>query len=275
MKQMLKIELERAFRGAGFKVALLIGCAISLMQFINMGVRNAMNPLEFYTYNGLDMPYNLVYTWMGGTFNLYYTVYVRILPILVTIPYAVTYYTDKRSGIIKNYYIRTKKINYLTAKIIAVFLTGGVVSILPLFINFVSTSAIVPTLVWPSSSTGVIANAMWSSIYYSNIYLYYLLYFILEFICGGLLATVSLMISFWVNNAFIVLLFPFVLCEFMNVVASWFSNIAAIRGLQPVRLFCMHQLAINYWQSYVIFISVIIILDLVVYMWRGIKNDTI
>ena len=45
---MLKIEIERAFEGTAFKVALAIGCLISLVQFFNVGVRHAINPLEFY-----------------------------------------------------------------------------------------------------------------------------------------------------------------------------------------------------------------------------------
>lgn len=43
MKQMLKIEIERAFEGTAFKVALAIGCLISLVQFFNVGVRHAIN----------------------------------------------------------------------------------------------------------------------------------------------------------------------------------------------------------------------------------------
>ena len=43
---MLKIEIERAFEGTAFKVALAIGCLISLVQFFNVGVRHAINPLN-------------------------------------------------------------------------------------------------------------------------------------------------------------------------------------------------------------------------------------
>ena len=32
MKQMLKIEIQRAFSGAAFKVSLIIGCLISILQ---------------------------------------------------------------------------------------------------------------------------------------------------------------------------------------------------------------------------------------------------
>ena len=273
MKQMLKIEIQRAFSGAAFKVSLIIGCLISTLQFMNVGIKHAMDPMKFYFYNGLDFPYTIVNTWMGAVSDAYYEVYIGILPLLVVIPYASSYYIDRKLGIINNYYIRTKRINYLIAKLVAVFLSGGVIAVLPLFINLVSTSAILPTLVWPGGSE-INANAMWSDIYYSNIYLYYLLYFILEFICGGLLATIPLMISLWINNTFVLLLFPIVLCEFLNVVTGWATS-NTIRGMKPSRLFSMTQLAINYWQSYVLFILIIIFLDVVMYMWRGVKHDTL
>lgn len=43
MKQMLKIEIQRAFSGAAFKVSLIIGCLISILQFINVGIKHAMD----------------------------------------------------------------------------------------------------------------------------------------------------------------------------------------------------------------------------------------
>ena len=36
----------------------------------------------------------------------------------------------------------------------------------------------------------------------------------------------------------------------------------------------MSQLATNYWESYVLFIVMIVVLDVVLYIWRGLKNDT-
>ena len=49
MKQMLKIELERAFKSAGLKVSLLIGIVISVISFFQKGITNRhSNPLHFY-----------------------------------------------------------------------------------------------------------------------------------------------------------------------------------------------------------------------------------
>ena len=207
----------------------------------------------------------------------HYTLYVRLIPLLVVIPYAITYYTDNKKGIVKNYYSRTKKINYILAKYIAVFLTGGTAAVLPLMLNLFATSAVIPSFIAITDTIPCNANGMWSYILFTHPYIYYLLYFILQFICAGLLATMSLVISMYVNNAFIVLLFPSVLCEFLNAVLGWLpiKEYRYIKAAAPWRLFRIDQIAIDYWQSFVIFICVILLLDLIIYVWRGVKNDAL
>ena len=277
MKQMLKIELERAFKSAGLKVSLLIGIVISALHFFQKVVPVALNPLRFYKTGTLVTVANVNNTWMAMGEGWHYTLYVRLIPLLVVIPYAITYYTDNKKGIVKNYYSRTKKINYILAKYIAVFLTGGTAAVLPLMLNLFATSAVIPSFIAITDTIPCNANGMWSYILFTHPYIYYLLYFILQFICAGLLATMSLVISMYVNNAFIVLLFPSVLCEFLNAVLNWLpiKDYRYIRAAAPWRLFRIDQLAFVYWQSFAIFICVIILLDLIIYVWRGVKNDAL
>lgn len=277
MKQMLKIELERAFKSAGLKVSLLIGIVISALHFFQKVVPVALNPLRFYKTGTLNTVANVNNTWMAMGEGWHYTLYVRLIPLLVVIPYAITYYTDNKKGIVKNYYSRTKKINYILAKYIAVFLTGGTAAVVPLMLNLFATSAVIPSFNAITDAIPCNANGMWSYILFTHPYIYYLLYFILQFICAGLLATMSLVISMYVNNAFIVLLFPSVLCEFLNAVLGWLpiKDYRYIRAAAPWRLFRIDQIAISYWQSYVIFICVILLLDLIIYVWRGVKNDAL
>lgn len=277
MKQMLKIELERAFKSAGLKVSLLIGIVISALHFFQKVVPVALNPLRFYKTGGLITVANVNNTWMAMGEGWHYTLYVRLIPLLVVIPYAITYYTDNKKGIVKNYYSRTKKINYILAKYIAVFLTGGTAAVVPLMLNLFATSAVIPSFIAITDSISCNANGMWSYILFTHPYIYYLLYFILQFICAGLLATMSLVISMYVNNAFIVLLFPSVLCEFLNAVLGWLpiKEYRYIKAAAPWRLFRIDQIAIDYWQSFVIFICVILLLDMIIYVWRGVKNDAL
>jgi len=273
MKQMLKIELERAFRGSGFWLSLMIGMLISIIQYIQKvipAVSDILLPMK----DKLGIPVCVHQTWIAMGDGWYYTLFVRLIPLLAVIPYAVTYYTDNKKGIVYNYYSRTNKINYLLAKWMAVFITGGMVAIIPLMVNLMATSAVLPSFIALDDTISCNANGMWSYILYSHPYIYYMLSFILQFICAGLIATVSLLISQYVNNAFIVLLFPSVLCEFMNATARWLPT-RILKALAPWRLFRIDQLAVKYWQTYVIFISIILVLDVIVYVWRGVKDDVL
>ena len=274
MKQMLRIELERAFSGAGFKISLLIGMVISVLQFVKDVIPAAANPLYVLKGRTISIPDNVNNLWMAMNPDVYYKLFISLIPVLVVIPYAITYYSDNKKGIVRNYYSRTKRINYIMAKYVSVFLTGGTVAILPLIVNLMATSAVLPAIIAPIDTMPCNANGMWSYIFFSHPYVYYILYLILQFICAGLLATVSLSISLYVNNAFRVLLFPAVLCEFINAVANW-SDCRMIRGIAPWRLFSINQLAVNYWQSYVLYISIILFVSAVMYIWRGVKSDVI
>ena len=275
MKQMLKIELERAFKSAGLKVSLLIGIVISALHFFQKVLPTALDPLHFYKTGNLETVANVNNMWMAMGEGWHYTLYVRLIPLLAVVPYAVTYYTDYKKGIVKNYYTRTKKINYISAKYIAVFLTGGTAAVAPLVLDLIATSAVMPSFIAISHTVPCNGNGIWSYILFSHPYIYYC-YIYSPVICAGLMATMSLVVSLYVNNAFIVLLFPSVLCEFINAVSTWIPvKYRYIKGAAPWRLFRIDQVAINYWQSYVIFICVVLLFDLVIYVWRGVKNDAL
>lgn len=59
-----------------------------------------------------------------------------------------------------------------------------------------------------------------------------------------------------------------------NATAGWLPT-RKLKALAPWRLFRIDQLAVKYWQTYVIFICTILVMDLVVYVWRGVKDDVL
>lgn len=186
-------------------------------------------------------------------------------------PYAVTYLSDIKSGIIKNYVTRTAKFNYLAAKYIAVFVTGGVVVVMPLLINYLTAITILPSLVWP---VGVFASSpqiIWSAIFYTHPHIYMIMYMILLFVCGGLMATIALIVSNIVNNRFVAMLAPYIITEFANAILRM-SDKKWLRGIAPTKLFNMAQT--NTGVSFIVYIAVLLILGVVVYFIGGLKHET-
>ena len=271
MKQMLKIELERAFKSAGLKVSLLIGIVISALHFFQKVLPTALDPLHFYKTGNLETVANVNNMWMAMGEGWHYTLYVRLIPLLAVVPYAVTYYTDYKKGIVKNYYTRTKKINYISAKYIAVFVTGGVAVVMPLLINYLTAITILPSLVWPVGVFASSPKSIWSAIFYTHPHIYMIMYMILLFVCGGLMATIALIVSNIVNNRFVAMLAPYIITEFANAILRM-SDKKWLRGIAPTKLFNMAQT--NTGASFIVYIAVLLILGVVVYFIGGLKHET-
>lgn len=272
MRIMIKTELERAFKSWGFWIALFIGLGISVSQLVTRVIPAAINPISFFESNNATvMPASAFQMWIGNGATFEYTLYIRLVPILAAMPYAVTYLSDIKSGVIKNYVTRTSKNNYLVAKYVAVFVTGGITIVVPLLINYLVAITVLPSFVWPIGVFAPSANSMWSEIFYTYPHVYIMMYMILFFVCGGLVSTVVLIISNLVNNRFVAVLAPYIIGEFANAVLRM-VKIKWIRSLAPTILFNMSQ--INYGLSYIVFIAVLLILGGLVYFIGGIRHET-
>ena len=106
MKVMIKTELERAFKSWSLWLALIIGMGLSIAQIITRIIPAAMNPLMGYMPdNATLMPISAFQVWIGNGVSFEYSLFIRLIPILAAMPYAVTYLSDIKSGIIKNYYL--------------------------------------------------------------------------------------------------------------------------------------------------------------------------
>ena len=263
MKVMIKTELERAFKSWSLWLALIIGMGLSIAQIITRIIPAAMNPLMGYMPdNATLMPISAFQVWIGNGVSFEYSLFIRLIPILAAMPYAVTYLSDIKSGIIKNYVTRTAKFNYLAAKYIAVFVTGGVVVVMPLLINYLTAITILPSLVWPVGVFASSPKSIWSAIFYTHPHVYMIMYMILLFVCGGLMATIALIVSNIVNNRFVAILAPYIITEFANAILRM-SDKKWLRGIAPTKLFNMAQT--NTGASFIVYIAVLLILGVVVY----------
>ncbi len=84
--------------------------------------------------------------WMGGMINAEINIYQMVVFLLITIPYAASFYTDRKSGILKNIAVRGEKREYLAAKSVAVFMTAGVSAVFPLLLNLMLTMTVFPVI---------------------------------------------------------------------------------------------------------------------------------
>lgn len=240
MFTMIKIEMKRAIKNKLFIIALLFGCFITISHVFQLIIPK-IPYLSLHLTKGF-FPDSVFNTWIGGEgYTLQNYVFFLILPILASIPYADTFYLDKKSGYIKNVFIRTQKMNYYTAKYIATFLSGGIAVCIPLLINLGLTAVFMPSII-PQAGIGLFfsAKSMWTAIFFTNPYLYVFLYLGIDFLFAGLLATFALTISFYASNRFIVLVTPFIIYFFASTITRLlnlyqFDPIYFISPDQPIQ----------------------------------------
>ena len=150
-------------------------------------------------------------------------------------------------------------------------MTGGVVVVMPLLINYLTAITILPSLVWPVGVFASSPKSIWSAIFYTHPHIYMIMYMILLFVCGGLMATIALIVSNIVNNRFVTILAPYIITEFANAILRM-SDKKWLRGIAPTKLFNMAQT--NTGASFIVYIAVLLILGVVVYFIGGLKHET-
>ncbi len=236
---MVKIEFKRAFTSRTFFVALGIGVAICLWHYfeyifpcvihssyLNIEPENTFFPVISFN------------CWIGGSYvPVQSFLYFLVLPLIATLPYGSSYVTDRKIGYVKQIYTRTKKHNYITAKYVAVFLSGAVAVTLPLLLNFYLTSMALPS-VMPDSASGssvVFSYSKWSEIFYTKPFVFELLYMLTAFVFSGLIAASALIIGHFINNKYIVVFAPMLLYVFLSSVADItdFSKLDLMRIINP------------------------------------------
>jgi ABC-type transport system involved in multi-copper enzyme maturation permease subunit len=275
-KSLFRIEMSRGLSSRGMRLSLLVGLLIALTHIAMIVLPMLAYQDAYLQYpNKMLNPHNVFSKWMGGeSYSLQSYLFFLIAPILATLPFADTFFTDRKSGYIKNIYTRVSKRRYLMSKYLAVFLCGGLAVVLPLVVNLGVTAVILPSHL-PEIVTSVYtidATAVLGDLFITQPYLYILIYLLLDFVFYGLLATVALDISFVVENRFVVLLTPFLLYLFLQAL----TTLTRWQQVNPMVIYHPSQ-GMTPHSSLPIMLGIIAGLALVtagIYFARGLHDDT-
>lgn len=209
MKEILKMEYHRLLRSKILYLALGINVLIVLMQIFSEILPYAKETMEIVVY-----PLSLFEKWIGGeNGSIYPTMYFMLAPLVSAIPYGGSFQEDLKTGYIKNICTRGRKKDYLKAKYIVTFSTG-LISVIPLLLNFLITAMILPAVV-PQAGTlfySVNATSMLGELFYTKPYLYLFIWLVIDIIFFGLIATISLVIVFFSEYVYVAILAPFLTC---------------------------------------------------------------
>lgn len=164
--------------------------------------------------DGEMYPYVLSRFWIGGDLaSVYNKLYYFLLPIIAVLPFAITYYTDIRTGYMKNICTRIRKKYYILAKYLVAFVSGGLGCSVPLVFNLWLAALYTPN--YPQSVILMISpidnTSLFWDIFYSRPLVYIFIYIGMAFLYGGGFAVLSMAIVYFCRNMFVFAVFPFLI----------------------------------------------------------------
>lgn len=222
----IKEELYRAFHGRGMYMAVIIGCLVVVAHFFIKILPVAMSYIG--VLENIGYPDSVFFVTLavetGKEVRVYYA---YIFPLLAALPYAVSYYDECQNSYRNQLILRAGSRNYLIAKYIAVFITGGVAAVFPLVLDLILTMPFVPALI-PQMGTflfGVNESEWLGSLFYVHPFLYLMFRFILMFVFAGILASLPLAFTPVVAGRFTLLFLPFIFTLALESVTG-FLNIS-------------------------------------------------
>ncbi len=271
---MWKIELRRLIRSKGLYLSLMIGMVLAIWHFIKWNIPTYLLWKDVYDFSAFDKYGVYIPTayemWMNNDiFSTPTYLFLLFLPIMAVLPYATTYHTDQASGWIKNLSVRMEKKEYIRVKLTVSFMSGMLVIMIPLIIQFLMVACCFP-LKHPQkigSYTLVGVQNIWNNLFYTHPMLYTILFTILNGIYGGMMAVLSMLLTHATNKRALIGIMPFIYHLFLFS----FLNLIGYAELSPLR-FLDGETYCNHWFSYLLMLVVAVLLVVITYR-QGKKRD--
>lgn len=229
MKEILKEEVRRSLRSRGMVMSLTLGGIIAAAQVIQYQIPNShWNFTKAMEDFPILYPFSAADSWLaGGAVCLEAFLYFLVIPILAVLPFGTSYFSDQASGFLKGLYTRTSRKDYLTAKYIAVFFSGGLAVLLPLVLNLLCALVLLPNLapqfVFPNNA--ICAASLFYRLYFSHPVIYTVLFLCIDFVMGGIWACAALAASFFSDYKIVIAVCPFFLQLGIHVICTMLDAI--------------------------------------------------
>lgn len=285
MRNLIKMELKKAFGNWMFLISLVIGlviAGINTWENIDSYLWNAQMQAKaaaagvIYTYDHLDSCYRL---WMGMDYGSAFTsLFYVLLPLLACLGYGWSYFGERRSGYVMNVVARSrKKSQYFLAKYIAVFLSGGAVILIPMLCNFLAVACFVPAYL-PEHIFNLyipVNTHFLRDLYFSAPILYTAYVMLLDFLFAGLLASCSMALAFFIKNKFAVVLVPFL----SMLVAEYFqTNVWSAlmdTAISPTQFLQGFEISQTIWEPILLWGLFLLAFSLGTVWRKGAKDDVL
>lgn len=223
-------ELKRAIHGKNFKISILIGSFIVLMDLYTFY-------MQYKDADGII----LIQAWIGTDFQFAYnSLFYVLLPVIACMSYGGSYYHDVAGGYDKNLLVKLTRKNYMISKGIAVYVSAFLSVVLPLLVNLFIAAGLyrndLPERL-SFSAAGIIDCNRFPVLFSEKPVLYCLVFILIDGLFAGALGLCSLAFSRWCRSEFAVVMLPFVIYIITGAifVNSDGKSMAMMAMLNPVQ----------------------------------------
>lgn len=293
MKRLFSIELKKAFFSKtfllGIGILLVLAIASALYMVINWGNYNPNYLYDYAMKNGSynfnpDFPiYSVFSAWIGGeTLSLSYSLFYFLMPVCAALPYAWSFYLERKHGYIRNIAVRVNKLTYYVAKMNAIFISGAFVVFIPFIVNLMIVYAFIPYYKpWQGYNMYnlVFFGNLWSDLFFEFPFVHTLLFIFLNTLYGGIFALLSSAISFFTQNLFVILFSPFLLMVLGGYIESYFYANFFQKSLVPLEFipaYFLHSRSIHFQVSSKVVLSItlgLLIVSIGTIVFKGSKDE--
>lgn len=211
MSSLIRLELRKALANRWFFISLGLALALALASaFISAEAALSWAALK----DGGSQEY-LVMTTQGSYGNSLFVgedvakeAFFLLAPLLALTPYAWSLRSEMVSGFLAHMYTRCPRSRYLAAKATATFTTGFLVAAIPLMVNFIALSCLLPAYqpeVYDNLYLGVNPEDAFARLFYEAPFCYLLVNALVDGILYGTWALCVLAVSTLVDNRVLLL----------------------------------------------------------------------
>lgn len=230
MKPLLKFEWKRMIHSLSFRFSMLFSLLLS-------GIASLQ---QFWHYlDGIDH-ISVFYRWIGQssfTFGSYYL--YQLLPLLASFGYSYTASSDRTSGYIYQTVTRVSRKKLFIAKYLISAVSGGLVFICPLLLNFILLSCFMPaTIPDPVEMSSQINPFQFApQLFYTKPFLFMFSWFGVSFLWGCAMALIGLVTGMFTRRTSISVITPFMIFISESVIGIYImqKNIFHM-GFYPLQL---------------------------------------
>lgn len=236
MSKSIKTEFWKALHNPMFYLSIAIGIMISLSNVIRSADRiqyfdeimRSLSPNS--TTSRSPIGFSLFIQWLPiARTALSHHVFYFIWPILAAMPFGWSYFQERRNGVYNQLVVRSGRKVYFISKYTALFVSGGLAVSIPVLFDLLSTAMVCPYVrPNPMIPINIIRDGYFlSELYYTHPWSYAVILCIIDFILGGITATLCLGIGTKIRLQIIVILIPFISYLFLDAVWSLISDLFA------------------------------------------------